>query len=221
MANYILVHGGWGGSWQYDEIAPVLQKNGHNISILDCPGMNCTGKNPVDLYDHVKYISQFIRSNSEPSIVAAFSFGGIASTIACCRLSNSIKKLIYLDAFLPLPGESFMDIIGDKLKRQIKAYTDNFDIDDNLPPFFEDGCHVTHPYKTLITKADYNISILKKINPIYIRFTNKRENWSFTNSLKKQYAKAKKLDFHLMDIKADHILTGDHSQEIAALLNNI
>ena len=35
MSDYLLVHGGFGGGWVWDDLAERLEKSGHRVRIVD------------------------------------------------------------------------------------------------------------------------------------------------------------------------------------------
>ena len=39
MANYVLVHGAWGGGQTYDKTVPDLEGAGHNVLVATLPGL--------------------------------------------------------------------------------------------------------------------------------------------------------------------------------------
>ena len=38
MSHFILVHGAWEESGMWDNVAPILEQNGHTVTAVDLPG---------------------------------------------------------------------------------------------------------------------------------------------------------------------------------------
>lgn len=38
MKHYVLVHGAWGGAWEFEELSALLAADGSNVVAVDLPG---------------------------------------------------------------------------------------------------------------------------------------------------------------------------------------
>ena len=117
MANYVLVHGAWGGNHTYGDIPARLEAAGHKV--LNCAlrglGTRQGELHPgITLTDHVDDVcEQVAASGFDRFVLAGHSYGGMVITGVASRLGQRIDAICYIDAFLPGDGESLWDITGE------------------------------------------------------------------------------------------------------------
>jgi pimeloyl-ACP methyl ester carboxylesterase len=125
MATYILVHGGslsaetWNrltkrhdfpegtrlGARYWDGTVAALEAHGHRAV---APAL--ADEHTHTLTDHIGQVCDIIGSaGDEGVILVGHSYGGMVITGAADRLPDRIRRLVYLDAALPDPGESLFD----------------------------------------------------------------------------------------------------------------
>ncbi|HET6447093.1 MAG TPA: alpha/beta fold hydrolase, partial [candidate division Zixibacteria bacterium] len=116
MATYVLVHGGWDGGWAWRGIARRLQAAGHEVftPTLTGSGERAHLASPdVDLSTQIMDVVNVLRYEKlEEVILVANSYGGMVITGVAEKLPSRIKQMIYLDAFVPVDGESLADLAG-------------------------------------------------------------------------------------------------------------
>ncbi|MEZ5743312.1 MAG: alpha/beta hydrolase [Sphingomonadaceae bacterium] len=117
MANYVLVHGAWGGGWAYDRLAEELETAGHRVLVAELTGL---GKlrhalHPgITLTDHIDDVCQQIEAAGfERFVLAGHSYGGMVITGVATWLGARIDAIAYIDAFLPGDGQSLWVVTGD------------------------------------------------------------------------------------------------------------
>jgi pimeloyl-ACP methyl ester carboxylesterase len=110
MATYVLVHGAWHGGWCWQRVAPLLRQAGHTVF---SPTLTGLGKRShlltrdITLDTYVTDIEQLLfYEDLSDVILVGHSFGGTVITAVAERASAGIASLIYLDAEVPLSGES-------------------------------------------------------------------------------------------------------------------
>ena len=117
MANYVLVHGAWGGNQSYALTVRDLEAAGHRVLNCTLPGLGTRQAElhpGITLTDHVDAVcEQVAASGFERFILAGHSYGGMVITGVATRLGARIDAIAYIDAFLPGDGESLWDITGD------------------------------------------------------------------------------------------------------------
>lgn len=214
----ILVHGGLSSSFQWDKIADYLGRSNILVTAPSFPGMGNENSRDIDLDNHISHLSKIIQNTGKDSFLAAFSFGGLAATAACCSLADYIKKIIYIDSFFPYPGESFSDIIGEKTSRQIQNIYSAHKMKSisAFSPIREYS--ISQPLGTIFTKINYNSQDLPRLDPHYIRLTAKNPQWTFTPVLDRQFSKYCSLGFEYSEIDEDHTLNGARWEKIAEKL---
>lgn len=219
--KWLFIHGGWGGSWQWTPIIEIL--NSKNIESIapTMPGMCSKNDSNITLDDHITYLEDLLKDISTPINIAAFSFGGLSATALAVKHPDLVNKFFYIDAFVPQPGQSFSDIAGEKISRQILAYTDVIGENNMIPPFFEeDSRYCNHPLQTIFTKIHYDLEILHSLNPVYIECTNKDPMWTFTPILGKTFRTIKKKNWLYEQIHSDHMPMYTHRDELSEILLN-
>lgn len=117
MANYVLVHGAWGGSHTYANVPEMLQAEGHQVLVATLPGLGTRQAElhpGITLSDHIDAVCQQIEdAGFDRFILAGHSYGGMVITGVAGRLGQRIDAICYIDAFLPDDGQSLWDITGE------------------------------------------------------------------------------------------------------------
>ena len=117
MANYVLVHGAWGGGQTWGEVPARLEAAGHNVLVATLPGLGSRQAElhpGITLTDHINAVcDQIAAAGFDRFILAGHSYGGMVITGVAGRLGKSIDAICYVDAFWPQDGESLWDITGE------------------------------------------------------------------------------------------------------------
>ena len=108
MKNYILVHGAWGGAWEFSELSKLLAEDGSKVTALDLPGH---GENKQDITNvtmsaYVKTVVDAIEAQAEKVILVGHSLGGAVVSQVAEEIPNLIDRLIFVAAILPANGQS-------------------------------------------------------------------------------------------------------------------
>lgn len=130
----VLVHGAWHGAWCWQPVIHGLLQYGFTPFTLDLPGHGlgahfpngfggdpqCFARAPsphglVTLDDYTRAVLRVIDSavaaGSGPVMLVGHSMAGIALTAAAERAPEKIAKLVYLAAFMPMPGVPMIDYV--------------------------------------------------------------------------------------------------------------
>ncbi len=112
MSTFILVHGAWHGGWCWERISPLLRRMGHSVVAPDLPGhgADTTPWWRVTLGSYARRVCDASRASGGHAIAVGHSMGGIVITEAAAREPTLFAGLVYLSAFVPLPGESLMSL---------------------------------------------------------------------------------------------------------------
>ena len=117
MANYVLVHGAWGGNQSYELTVRDLEAAGHGVLNCTLPGLGTRQDElhpGITLTDHIDAVcEQVAGSGFDRFILAGHSYGGMVITGVASRLGERIDAICYIDAFLPGDGESLWDVTGE------------------------------------------------------------------------------------------------------------
>jgi pimeloyl-ACP methyl ester carboxylesterase len=116
MANYVLVHGAWGGNQSYELTKRDLEGAGHTVLAAALRGLGTRQAElhpGITLTDHIDDVCQQIEeAGFDRFILAGHSYGGMVVTGVAARLGDRIDAICYIDAFWPGDGESLWDITG-------------------------------------------------------------------------------------------------------------
>jgi pimeloyl-ACP methyl ester carboxylesterase len=117
MANFVLVHGAWGGGQTYGEVPERLRAAGHQVLVCALRGLGSRQAElhpGITLTDHVDDVcAQVEEQGFDRFLLAGHSYGGMVIAGAASRLGARIDAICYLDAFLPRSDQSLWDITGD------------------------------------------------------------------------------------------------------------
>ena len=108
MATFLLIHGSWHGAWCWEHLLPRLRELGHEALALDLPGH---GDDPTPAYrvtlgSYSRCVREAATALQGRPILVGHSMGGLAITQAAADDPGAFSALVYLCAFLPLPGEA-------------------------------------------------------------------------------------------------------------------
>lgn len=163
MANFVLVHGAWGGNHTYGEVPARLEAAGHAVLNCTLPGLGSRQDElhpAITLTDHVEAVeAQIADAGFDRFILAGHSYGGMVITTVASRLGKRINAICYIDAFMPAGGQSLWDITGEfEHNWYIDAQKDHPGLIRPLmsPPEFRPvpGVVGYHPLLTLLEPAE-------------------------------------------------------------------
>jgi pimeloyl-ACP methyl ester carboxylesterase len=138
MSIYVLVHGAWHGGWCWQRVAPLLRAAGHDVYAPTLTGLGervHLARPEIDLTTHIADVVNLIQYEDLTDIVlVGHSYGGMVITGAVDQLPDRIAHLVYLDAFVPQPGQSLFDMVGPELEGSVKALADKEGDGWRVPP---------------------------------------------------------------------------------------
>lgn len=122
MANFVLVHGAWHGSWCWQRVTAALQDQGHRVHAVTLTGLGERAHllSPVITLDtHIDDVLNLIEAEELADVVlAVHSYAGMVGTAVADRLGQRLKHLVYVDAVLPKPGESWSSTQSSATQQQ-------------------------------------------------------------------------------------------------------
>jgi pimeloyl-ACP methyl ester carboxylesterase len=111
--TYVLVHGAWHTGAELESAAENIRKMGHTVH---CPTL--TGNRPGDdrgrvgLADAAQSLCDYLREHDFRDVrLVGHSYGGMVISKAVDVMPKRIRRLVYVNAFVPLPGESLNDMV--------------------------------------------------------------------------------------------------------------
>ena len=112
--SFILVHGGWHGAWCWHKVVPLMKEKGLNVLAIDLPGHGSdkTLPAPVTLEDYANKVIDVTNGVQGEVILLGHSSGGTVIAQAAEQLTpGKVSALVFLDAFMPLDGESVFSLV--------------------------------------------------------------------------------------------------------------
>jgi pimeloyl-ACP methyl ester carboxylesterase len=114
--TFVIVHGAWGGSWAFRRVEALLREKG---CVVYRPSLTGLGERvhlaspAVGLSTHIDDVVNMIRfEDLHDVILVGHSYGGMVITGVADRVPERIRRLIYLDAFVPNDGESVQSLLS-------------------------------------------------------------------------------------------------------------
>ncbi|MFT7669471.1 MAG: pimeloyl-ACP methyl ester carboxylesterase [Planctomycetota bacterium] len=117
MGHLLLIHGAWGGAWEFQETLEGLRKQGHQASAIDLPGH---GQFEAPIADvtmdtYVQTVIDAAEALEGNIILVGHSLGGAIISQVAEKIPRKIERLVYVAAVLPKNGETPLGLMqGDE-----------------------------------------------------------------------------------------------------------
>ncbi|MFI5443982.1 alpha/beta fold hydrolase [Polaromonas sp. UC242_47] len=109
--NFVLVHGAWHGGWCWRRVAQALQLDHHKVYAVTLTGLGERAhllSPAITLDTHIDDVISTIEVEElNEVILVVHSYAGMIGTAVADRLGKHLKHLVYVDAVVPKPGESW------------------------------------------------------------------------------------------------------------------
>jgi pimeloyl-ACP methyl ester carboxylesterase len=121
MATFVLVPGGWKGSWSYEAVTPLLERAGHAVHALTLtglrPGDDDATVAAANLDTHAGDVLEHLdRAHLTGVTLVGHSYAGMVIAAAADRAGGRISRLVHLDAYVPRDGESCWSATNDHFR---------------------------------------------------------------------------------------------------------
>ncbi|WP_033346377.1 alpha/beta fold hydrolase [Catenuloplanes japonicus] len=117
MATYVLVHGAWHSGEVWDRVTPLLTAAGHRVFAPSLTGHGPTRDRmtpEVGLETYVGDIVTLLRAEDlHDVILVGHSYAGMVISGAAGAVPERIGRLVYLDAMVPVDGETAVDVMPE------------------------------------------------------------------------------------------------------------
>ncbi|MET8686390.1 alpha/beta hydrolase [Streptomyces sp. NPDC004732] len=111
MADFILVSGAWLGSWAWEDVARDLRAAGHGAHPLTLSGLADKQHLPAGQQTHVRdIVDEVERLDLRDVVLVGHSYAGIPVGQAAERIGDRLAHLVFVDANVPVDGESFASL---------------------------------------------------------------------------------------------------------------
>jgi pimeloyl-ACP methyl ester carboxylesterase len=110
---FVLIHGAWHGGWCWRKLTPLLQQAGHTVHTPTLTGLGeraHLAKSTTGLEDHVQDLLAVLEMEDLHDVtLVGHSYAGFLIGTVAARASARVRQLVYLDAFVPEPGQRLVD----------------------------------------------------------------------------------------------------------------
>jgi pimeloyl-ACP methyl ester carboxylesterase len=118
MTTFVIVHGAWSGAHAWRWVRPLLRAGGHEVVTPSLTGLgerSHLARPEVGLATHVDdVVATLYYEDLSDVVLVGHSYGGMVIAGVADRVPERIAQLIYLDADVPLDGESERDLMPEE-----------------------------------------------------------------------------------------------------------
>ena len=115
MATFVLVHGSCHGGWCWKKVTPLLSNASHEVHTPTLTGLGERShlvSRDIGLDTHILDIIQVLEyENLNEVMLVGHSYGGLVIGGVAEKVPGRIRRLVYLDAYIPQDNKSAFDII--------------------------------------------------------------------------------------------------------------
>ncbi len=199
MSNIILIHGAWGGAWEFLDVVNLLSNNSNKVTALDLPGH---GKNTRPIVDvtmatYVKTVIDAINVQDEKVILVGHSLAGAIISQVAEEIPEKIDRLIYVAAVLPASGETALGLMQSDERGQLLPNT----------IFSDDQTYATVTEKTVRTVLLNDISDQEHLDRLVPHFLFKQATEPFMAEARLSEEKFGSVKKFYIRASADKVLT--------------
>jgi pimeloyl-ACP methyl ester carboxylesterase len=128
MTTFLLVHGTWGGGWQWRQVAERLRAAGHHVFTPTLTGLGERAhlvSRETNLDTHIEDIAAVIvREQLSDVALVGTSYAGLVISGVADRMPQQIAALIYLNAALPTNGKCMLDTVSAERRSTVQNLAD-------------------------------------------------------------------------------------------------
>lgn len=222
--HFVIVHGAWGGGWDWRGIDSLLTAQGHVVDRVTLTGLGDRvhlAHANIGLETHITDVVNTIQfERLHDVILVGHSYGGMVITGVAERIPQRIRHLVYVDAFLPEHGESVRKLSDTSFDARVNSMAKNGML---VPPWAPDTAavpkDVPHPVKTFTDTLVLTNPAARAIPGTYILTIDRgRTEDSFDRYAAR--AQARRFRVHRME-NTDHVPERSAMDALVALLRQV
>ncbi len=185
--TFVLVSGAWHGGWCWRRVERSLRAKGHQVFAPSLTGVADRAHlltKDVALSTHVEDVARLLELEDLREVVlVGHSYGGMVITGVAAKAAARLARLLYLDAFVPAPGQSAFDLMSPKYveswRRRAREQGDGY----RVPPMLSaramgvvdakdaawvDAKLTPHPLRTFEEKLSFDPKALAGLAKTYV-----------------------------------------------------
>jgi pimeloyl-ACP methyl ester carboxylesterase len=229
-AVYVLVHGAWTGAHGFRHVRRLLQSAGHEVFTPSLTGIGervHLVNRQVDLTTHVEdVVNVMLYEDLRDVVLLGFSYGGAVVTGTLDHIGPRIRELVYLDAFVPGPGESVARLAGRGLTPTLElgsawlAPPPDRDFDDPEERAWQIARRVPHPLRCFSEPVRLSTPVEEHdLGLTYIKATADRRDAPGGEAFWVAAERAKASDrWRYLEIPTTHMVASNRPDELATML---
>jgi pimeloyl-ACP methyl ester carboxylesterase len=122
MTDFVLVHGAWHGGWCWRRVVDALHAQGHRAHAVTLTGVGERThlmSSLITLETHISDVANAILNEEmEQVVLVVHSYAGMIGTAIADRMPERLRHLVYVDAVVPKPGESWSSTHASATREQ-------------------------------------------------------------------------------------------------------
>jgi pimeloyl-ACP methyl ester carboxylesterase len=227
--TYVIVHGAWGGGWDWKTVDSMLTASGNHVYRATLTGLGervHLATPAIDLSTHITDVENLIRyENLHDVVLVGHSYGGMVITGVADRVPDRIRRLVYVDAFLPDSGESVVTIFRSPGGQQFaRTMVDSAKNGLMVPAWVKPGTppptDVPQPVRTFTEPLTLSNPAGRRVPGTYI-LTVEPGKADSTDDFFPFAQRAKARGFTSYVVRSDHVVERTAPKELTALLRRI
>jgi pimeloyl-ACP methyl ester carboxylesterase len=124
MATFLIAPGAWSAAWAWKKMRPLLQARGHALYTPTYTGLGeraHLASREVGLQTHIADVLGTLEFEDLRDVVlVGHSYGGMVATGVADRARARLRRLVYLDAFVPRDGQSLLDLLPADVRERMR-----------------------------------------------------------------------------------------------------
>jgi pimeloyl-ACP methyl ester carboxylesterase len=122
--TFVLVHGAWHGGWCWRRVADRLRNAGHAVFTPTLTGLGERShllRAGIDVKTHIADVVNVMKWERLTHVVlCGHSYGGFVISGVAEQMTAAIRSIVFLDAFVPLNGESAQELTSPAVQEGIR-----------------------------------------------------------------------------------------------------
>ncbi len=218
MATFVLIPGACHGAWCFDDLTTALRGHRHRVLAYTLTGVAeraHLSHGGVNLETHITDVLAALAADSDADdlVLVGHSYGGMVITGVADRIPDRVDALVYLDALVPVDGESCWDLVNDEERQW---YTGVDDTGYGVPPlpFFDRRASV-HPLASFLQR----IRLTGQVGRIRRKHFVYALKWPGDSPLRRSYERVRDdPDWTVHELDGAHNLMRDNPDDLVRIL---
>lgn len=216
--TFVLVHGAWGGGWDWRPVSDILTSRGHTVFRATLTGLGervHLATADTGLSTHITdVVNMILYENLREVTLVGHSYGGMVITGVADRIPDRLARVVYVDAFVPRDGESVEALLAARGGKPFVA-RDGVIVPMWVKPGTPPPSDVAQPAKTFSEVLPLKNPARDRVAATYILTI---DPGATTDAFDLFAARAKANGWPVERLTADHNAQRSARQELCALL---